>query len=356
MLFRSPSQRGAAAALAALPPVKRDRVRSRRIAAPVSGDEFRGAVAVPEHEHPTSPYAGVLAAVVADLDHGDTDRAVVRAARAQIESSADLGALLALGAAADARGADALALRAYGSLIDLYPGQAEIVRAAAVRLERLGGDGLALALDAYARAAADRPDHLHGMRLWAWARARTGDLDGALAVIERALATPSLHAEDAADALAGDLAIISAVIAAADSARRRALEARLTALGIPWPATSSTRAVLSWETDANDVDLHIIDSAGEHAWYSSRELAGGGRLLADITRGYGPEVFIVGAADPGPLKIAAHYYSRGPMGIGLGALEVIHHDAAAGTVRIETRPFVLQRDDAVVGLGTMPGL
>jgi hypothetical protein len=43
------------------------------------------------------------------------------------------------------------------------------------------------------------------------------------------------------------------------------------------------------------------------------------------------------------------------MGIGLGALQVITHDAAAGTVRIELRPFALQRDDAMVDLGVLPG-
>jgi hypothetical protein len=240
-------------------------------------------------------------------------------------------------------------------MIDLYPGQAEVVRAAALRLERLGADGLELALDAYARAALDRPDHLHGMRLWAWARARTGDLDGALAVIERALATPARHAAEAAPALAADLAVLSALIAATEPGRRTALAARLAALGIPWEAAPSTRAFLTWETDANDVDLHVIDRAGRHAWYSNRALPGGGRLLDDLTRGYGPEVFVVGDGDPGPMRLAAHYYARGPMGVGLGTLQVIRYDAATGTVELEHRPFALQRDDAVVDLGTLAG-
>jgi uncharacterized protein YfaP (DUF2135 family) len=97
-----------------------------------------------------------------------------------------------------------------------------------------------------------------------------------------------------------------------------------------------------------------MDRAGGHAWYGARELSTGGVLLDDLTRGYGPEVFVQGPADAGPLRLAAHYYSRGPMGIGLGALQVVHHDAAAGTVRVELRPYALQRDDAVVDLGSIP--
>jgi hypothetical protein len=165
--------------------------------------------------------------------------------------------------------------------------------------------------------------------------------------------TPARHAPHAVEGLAADLAVLSAVIASVDPSRRAALETRLTELGIPWAAASSTRAILTWETDANDVDLHVVDGEAHHAWYSDKDLPGGGRLLEDITAGYGPEVFVLGARDPGPLKIAAHFYARGPMGIGLGTLQVIHHDAAAGTVSIEVRPFALQHDQAVVDLGTI---
>jgi hypothetical protein len=322
---------------------------------PPDRNGFGRASTIPTRDRTAAPREGVLDDTLAAIDRGDRAGALDRAARAQIAAPADTGALLALGVAAEATGALALAARAYGSLIDLFPGQAELVRAGAVRLERLGADGLALALDGYARAAADRPDHLHGLRMWAWALARTGDLEGGFAILERALATHARHAADVSPALAADVVVLAAVIAAADATRRPALEARVTELGLAWAATSTTRAFLSWETDANDVDFHIMDRAGGHAWYSARELATGGVLLGDVTRGYGPEVFVQGPADAGPLRLAAHYYSRGPMGIGLGTLQVIHHDAAAGTVRVELRPYALQRDDAVVDLGSLPG-
>jgi hypothetical protein len=351
----------ATTALSALPPLPSlapDRGRAARVTmSPPDRCVYGQPTTSPEREPDAqaAPATGPLADALAAIDAGDARGAVARAARAQVETPGDLGALLALGVAAEAAGADLLAARAYGSLIDLYPGNAELVRTAAVRLERLGAAGLALALDGYGRAAADRPDHLHGLRLYAWARARTGDLDGAYAILDRALRTPARHADVVAAALAADLAVLSQVIAAADPGRRAALETRLHELGLAWAAAASTRAFLSWETDANDVDLHVVDADRDHVWYRLHEVPGVGRLLADITRGYGPEVFVAEAvtAGAGTRRVAAHYYSRGAMGVGLGVLQVIHHDAAAGTVRVELRPFALATDDAIAALGTL---
>jgi hypothetical protein len=48
--------------------------------------------------------------------------------------------------------------------------------------------------------------------------------------------------------------------------------------------------------------------------------------------------------------VGVHYYRRGPMGFGLGTVQVIRHDGA-GNVTVEDRPFVIQADDAMVDLG-----
>ena len=34
----------------------------------------------------------------------------------------------------------------------------------------------------------------------------------------------------------------------------------------------SLRFILSWETDGNDVDLHVRDRNGQHAFFSAREM------------------------------------------------------------------------------------
>jgi uncharacterized protein YfaP (DUF2135 family) len=119
----------------------------------------------------------------------------------------------------------------------------------------------------------------------------------------------------------------------------------------------SLRFVLSWETDANDVDFHIYDGQGGHAYYGSRSLPSGGELYADVTTGYGPECFTVRAPAERralPYRLQAHYYSRGPMGYGMGKLQIIDHDGKGG-LRFEERPFVILEDGAYVDLGTVNG-
>ncbi len=113
--------------------------------------------------------------------------------------------------------------------------------------------------------------------------------------------------------------------------------------------------MLSWETDANDVDFHIYDARGGHAFYGARSLPGdGGTLYADVTTGYGPECFTVRKPKnkrAGPYRMRAHYYSRGPMGYGMGALQVI--DNNGGKLSVQTKPFVVMKDSAYVDLGTV---
>ena len=117
----------------------------------------------------------------------------------------------------------------------------------------------------------------------------------------------------------------------------------------------SLRFILNWETDANDVDFHIYDGQGGHAFYSNRLLPSGGELYADVTTGYGPEMFTIpGTAAAYPYTLQGHYYSRGPMGYGMGKLEVIEHDGKGG-VQFKEHPFVIMKDSAFVDLGRLDG-
>jgi uncharacterized protein YfaP (DUF2135 family) len=111
--------------------------------------------------------------------------------------------------------------------------------------------------------------------------------------------------------------------------------------------------VLTWETDANDVDFHIRDAKKGHAFYSQKELRSGGELYEDVTTGYGPECFTIrGAPKAAPYELSIHYYSRGPMGYGMGKLEIVRHDGR-GNLAFEERPFVVMNDQAFVELGTV---
>jgi uncharacterized protein YfaP (DUF2135 family) len=117
----------------------------------------------------------------------------------------------------------------------------------------------------------------------------------------------------------------------------------------------SLRFVLTWETDANDVDFHIKDARGGHAYYGAQELPSGGTLYADVTTGYGPECFAV----PSPSKdrtpsyrLKVQYYAQGPMGYGMGMVQIVRHDGRGGLV-FEERPFVIMNGGSETDLGAV---
>jgi hypothetical protein len=283
-------------------------------------------------------------------------RALEEAHRWRDEDPTDVMALVALGEALEASRDPATAARAYGSLIDLFPSRADLRRFAGERLERLKGAGDALALDTFEKAEAQRPDHPSSHRLVAFARLRGGDFAGAFAAAVEALQHPYPEARFAGVAriLREDLGLVAAAWIRAQPRRRDEILARLQKAGGALEHEPSLRFVLNWETDANDVDFHIFDARGDHAYYGSKTLDSGGELYADVTTGYGPECFTIrGIPRARPYRLQAHYYSRGPMGYGMGKLEIIEHDGRGG-LRFVERPFVVMKDRAFVDLGTAP--
>ena len=308
--------------------------------------------------HGRDPYTGNFRAVMQLVRRHKADDAVAKAASWLAESPGDVMAVVALGEALEAKGDRRRAARAYGSIIDLFPQRADLRRFAGERLERMSDEtARALAIDTYTRAADQRADHPASHRLLAFALLRQGKYEQAFAAIERGLAQsyPDGRFAGAHEILAEDLGLIAAAWTRAAPARRAAIRARLTRAGGRPENEPSTRFVLNWETDANDVDFHIHDGLGGHAYYGNPQLPSGGRLYADVTTGYGPECFTVRGDRKHrayPYRLEAHYFSRGPMGYGMGKLEIIDHDGS-GKLRFEERPFVIMQDDAFVDLGTL---
>jgi hypothetical protein len=309
-------------------------------------------------ERGTKPYSGRFEQVMAAIERRDSAGALAAAAEWRKAEPADVLSLVALGEALEASG-DALgAARAYGSIVDLFPSRADLRRYAGERLERIDArPALELAADSYEKAREQRPDHPSSHRLYAFAKLKLGDAPAAFEALAGALTReyPAGRFAGVKRILAEDLGLAAAAWKRAEPGRAAQIAARLREAGGSVEDAPSLRFVLVWETDANDVDFHIYDAKRGHAYYSKRHLQSGGELYADVTTGYGPECFTVRLARAqraAPYVLQAHYYSRGPMGYGMGKLQVIDHDGH-GKLRFEERPFVVMVDRAFVDLGSV---
>ncbi len=293
---------------------------------------------------------GKLAEVMRKLAHRDPAAAAL-ARQWRDEQPTDVTAILALGEVAEAAGDVPNAARIYGSIIDLYPSRADYRRFAGERLERLGAPARWLAIDTYRHAATDRPDQVTGHRLLAYALVRASDFAGAFAAILSGLdeKTPDDRYRGADRVFRRDASMIAAAYIA-HGGDRAAVTKQLAKRDLAPFTHRAERVLLYWETDANDVDLHLHDAHGNHAWFSHLPMDSGGELYADITTGYGPECFeIVGGATAGPYEIGVHYYRQGPMGFGMGLVQIVRFDGT--DFSFEDRPYVIMQDDAYVSLG-----
>jgi len=268
------------------------------------------------------------------------------------EAPGDVLALVALGEVLEAKHDLATAARMYGSIIDLYASRADLRRFAGERLERIGALARDLAIDTYRKAVADRPDHASGHRLLAYALVRDADYAGAFAAILAGIDQRYPEGRFAgADRVLGEDAGMIGAAYLAHGGERAAIVNALAKRRLSLVRKPSTRFIMYWETDANDVDFHIRDRFGNHAYFSDPELASGGELYADVTTGYGPECFAIpGSPTAGPYRLSINYYSRGPMGYGMGLLEVQRFDGKSFT--FEERPYVIMTDRSFVQLGS----
>lgn len=116
------------------------------------------------------------------------------------------------------------------------------------------------------------------------------------------------------------------------------------------------RARISWGTGATDVDLHVWDEHGNHAWFANPDAIPGAKLSGDDTDGFGPETFVADAGhtftyglcyfddrDAGPTTVTVRIADPG------------------GAVRQSTHTLARKRDRVVLGssppgaAGTPPG-
>jgi len=68
--------------------------------------------------------------------------------------------------------------------------------------------------------------------------------------------------------------------------------------------------VLTWNTDATDMDLWIIEPDGTKIYYQNKKSKFGGILSTDFTGGYGPEEYVIKNIEKGKYAIKVNYFGN----------------------------------------------
>ncbi len=105
------------------------------------------------------------------------------------------------------------------------------------------------------------------------------------------------------------------------------------------PVRRDISMVLTWDDPRADIDLHVYEPEGEHVWFQHLQSRHGGFLYYDITDGFGPEIYTLGAAPKGEYDIKLVYYSGAAEEV-RGTLTILR-DAGAPNETREAIPFVL---------------
>jgi hypothetical protein len=109
----------------------------------------------------------------------------------------------------------------------------------------------------------------------------------------------------------------------------------------------SERARITWDTAGSDVDLHVWDKRGNHAWFGNPDAVPDGKLSGDDTDGFGPELFSA-APGAGDLTYGLCYFDdrdTGPVRVALRITD------AGGAVHESTHLLARKHDHELLGGG-----
>lgn len=74
--------------------------------------------------------------------------------------------------------------------------------------------------------------------------------------------------------------------------------------------TSDLVVLVYWNLDSTDIDLHIKEASNEECSYNNKRTKLGGILSEDVTRGFGPEMYILPQAKAGKYEISLNYFAE----------------------------------------------
>jgi tetratricopeptide (TPR) repeat protein len=206
------------------------------------------------------------------------------------------------------------AVRVLSSIVEEHPGRGDALRLVGYRLLDLAQPGQAARL--FAQVRKQRPFEPHSYRDLAQALEQSGlyalsalNYEAVLAGTwhnrfrqELKLVAQEEYAHMMQEAIRGKR--ISVKVA-------NLFGERLEQMARPQPK-SDVRVTISWNTDATDVDLWVIEPDGTKCFYQHNRTRNGGELSQDQTQGYGPERYQIAKAQPGVYTVIVHYFGVNP--------------------------------------------
>jgi len=231
------------------------------------------------------------------------------------------------------------AARADASLIEIAPAKTELLQRAAMLLVRAHRASLAEA--PLRRALELRPDRANGYRHLALMLWLDGRIEEAARVLESATHQqfPNWYG-NVQRVLHEELGYVYRAWMAKEPSRRQEIAARAHEYNVDLSRRDALRVTLAWETDANDVDLHLIDPSGSECYYGHKQNPSGIELYEDITQGLGPEVIRGKTVEHGTYHVGVRYFAAGPMGVSRGICVILRDDGQRQP-SIEIVPFRL---------------
>ncbi|HEY3322763.1 MAG TPA: VIT domain-containing protein [Planctomycetota bacterium] len=221
-----------------------------------------------------------------------------------------------------------LALRAFTSIAEVAPNRAALLARAGWLL--MVAKKYEMSEQMFREALKNRQDDCNIYRGLAYSLWLRGKYDDAAKVFEDTLAKDfNNRYGDVKRVMSEELGYIFRAWQKSLGDNAKAKEAvdayyqKLEKAGRKFSSVDALRVTMCWETDANDVDLHVVDPNGEECFYSHKNNASGLELYSDQTQGLGPEVIRTAKAVPGTYHIAVNYFSAGPMGVSRGVVVIM---------------------------------
>jgi hypothetical protein len=231
------------------------------------------------------------------------------------------------------------AVRVLSSIIEEHPSRGDALRLVGYRLLDLKQPAQAARL--FERVQRQRPFEPHSYRDLARALEETDNF--ALAAVQYEIILGSLWHNRFAPSLK-TVAQEEYTSMMHDALRRGVASPTVTGYFTQRLATLSQaqpnadlRVTISWNTDATDVDLWVIEPDSTKCFYQNRQTKNGGELSQDQTQGYGPERYQVIKAHKGRYRVLVNYFNTNPNLLAGETHVNVVVTRFAGTVREETQ-------------------